>query len=98
MSINEGFNIEDCGYTFEDIVPKNPPLIPNGDKIVVTKENFNQYLKLNKLRRLQQLARQFNAIREGILQIVPYSWFSHYSKRDLEEKISGSVIDIQPDY
>jgi len=45
-----------------------------------------------KQKRINELILQFRAMKEGFFQIVPYSYISNYSIKDLKERINGTDV------
>lgn len=71
------------------------PLCPNGENLYINAENVEEYIRLSKKVRMEEFLTQIKAIREGILQQIPYSYFSLFNEKSLEDKISGSgEIDV----
>jgi len=72
------------------------PLCPNGENLYINAENVEEYIRLSKKVRMEEFLVQIKAIREGILQQIPYSYFSLFTEKALEDKISGSgEIDVE---
>ncbi|XP_071542676.1 ubiquitin-protein ligase E3C [Panulirus ornatus] len=70
-------------------------LIPNGSNIAVTNENRIEYIyrmadyKLNK-----QIAKQIQAFKKGVADVVPLEWLQMFDWRELQMLISGASIPI----
>ncbi|XP_069940779.1 ubiquitin-protein ligase E3C isoform X2 [Cherax quadricarinatus] len=70
-------------------------LIPNGSNIAVTNENRIEYIyrmadyKLNK-----QIAKQSQAFKKGVADVVPLEWLQMFDWRELQMLISGASVPI----
>lgn len=70
-------------------------LIPNGANIPVNNENRIEYIyrmadyKLNK-----QIAKQSQAFKKGVVDVVPLEWLQMFDWRELQMLISGASVPI----
>lgn len=70
-------------------------LIPNGANIPVNNENRIEYIyrmadyKLNK-----QIAKQSQAFKKGVIDVVPAEWLQMFDWRELQMLISGAFVPI----
>lgn len=70
-------------------------LIPNGSNVAVTNENRIEYIyrmadyKLNK-----QIAKQIQAFKKGLADVVPLEWLQMFDWRELQMLISGASVPI----
>ncbi|XP_045600772.2 ubiquitin-protein ligase E3C [Procambarus clarkii] len=70
-------------------------LIPNGSNVAVTNENRIEYIyrmadyKLNK-----QIAKQSQAFKKGVADVVPLEWLQMFDWRELQMLISGASVPI----
>ncbi|XP_042213682.1 ubiquitin-protein ligase E3C-like isoform X2 [Homarus americanus] len=70
-------------------------LVPNGANVAVTNENRIEYIyrmadyKLNK-----QIAKQSQAFKKGVADVVPLEWLQMFDWRELQMLISGASVPI----
>ncbi len=70
--------------------PVEVPLIPNGDKIPVTKENIYKYIFLLSNYKLNTvIERQADYFRSGISNLVPLELLSMFNQDELQMLIAG---------
>ena len=84
--------ILDMGLTFElnVSVSRSVPLIPNGSRIQVTKQNVFHYIHLVAHQRLNlEGATQTKAFLRGFRDLIPASWVRLFSAHELQKMISG---------
>lgn len=67
------------------IVAKSVPLIENGDNILVTDENKEEYLKLmvNYKCKITETQSRMDALIKGILSVVPLEFLKIFNPREL---------------
>lgn len=96
----------DFTFTFEKnsggpggVIREVRPLIPNGDKILVTSYNIDEYIQLIAKAHLQAVsAKQVRAFLKGFREIVPLSWIHMFSPQELGKLLSGDQdreIDVE---
>jgi hypothetical protein len=70
-------------------------LVPGGQDIPVTINNFRDYIHLMEQNRLQESAVMFKAFREGIAAVLPRELFPLFTAAELEHLVCGnSEVDI----
>ena len=85
-------DITGMGLTFElNVSPsRTVPLIPNGSRIPVTKQNVFHYIHLVAHQRLNiEGALQTRAFLRGFRDLIPASWVRLFSAYELQKMISG---------
>ena len=84
--------IHGMGLTFElnVSVSRSTPLIPNGSRIQVTKQNVFHYIHLVAHHRLNiEGSAQTRAFLRGFRDLIPASWVRLFSAYELQKMISG---------
>lgn len=71
-------------------------LKPDGENIPVTEENKKEYVELASQYRISKRVNdQFEAFREGLLEVMPFELLQVFDERELELLIGGmSEIDM----
>ncbi|KAI0685222.1 HECT-domain-containing protein [Cytidiella melzeri] len=91
LSLNFTVALEEFGVT------RTVPLMPNGDKIAVTKENRLRYIYLVSNYKLnRQIKKQSDAFFEGLSEIVDPKWLRMFNQQELQILLGGvnSPIDL----
>ncbi|KAI0090858.1 HECT-domain-containing protein [Irpex rosettiformis] len=91
LSLNFAVALDEFGVT------KTIPLIPNGDKIAVTKENRLRYIYLMSHYKLnRQIKEQSDAFFEGLSEIIDPKWLRMFNQQELQILLGGvdSPIDL----
>ncbi len=72
-------------------------LVPNGKNIRVTEQNKNDYVDCYlKWKLYRQVRPQFEAIRKGLYEIIPYEFLSIFDEKEMELLLGGlKDIDVE---
>ena len=97
----QGLTKENFEYSYEekfttrDSSGREVELIPEGKEKNVTFENCGEYADLVVQTRLNEAAKAYSKIREGIQAVVPIDYLNLFSWKQLETLVCGTVdVDI----
>ena len=105
-SLEQSQSIENSNYLFSSIMSElrfdvvssaghSYELIPNGNDIPITADNFKEYCRCYQEYRLNEFSRQIEYIRQGLHSVVPNNFLPFLTASELEEAVCGkSRIDI----
>eukprot|EP01126_Amoeba_proteus_P004373 TRINITY_DN11460_c0_g1_i1.p1 TRINITY_DN11460_c0_g1~~TRINITY_DN11460_c0_g1_i1.p1 ORF type:complete len:555 (-),score=115.25 TRINITY_DN11460_c0_g1_i1:80-1744(-) len=90
----EGMCDEKFTVTLSDMTKRM--LVPNGDKMNLTYENKDEYIRLAEKVRLNEARNQINAIRVGLGDVIPLPLLNLCTPEDLEISVCGKpTIDVK---
>ena len=75
---------------------QNFELVPGGNRIPITAENFKEYSFYYRQYRLNEFHRQIDYIRQGLHSVVPAYYLNLFTASELEEAVCGKGhIDVE---